>query len=50
MDVVARLPDCDGQALDVVSAYTQVKYGGMSQIDQNSKVRMSTYMDTYSTT
>ena len=25
MDVIARLPDCDGQADDAVSAYTQVK-------------------------
>ena len=25
MDVVARLPDCDGQAADAISAYTQVK-------------------------
>ena len=25
MDVTARLPDCDGQAADAISAYTQVK-------------------------
>ena len=25
MDVIARLPHCDGQAADAVSAYTQVK-------------------------
>ena len=25
MGVIARLPDCDGQAADAVSAYTQVK-------------------------
>ena len=25
MDVMARLPDCDGQAADAVSAYTQVE-------------------------
>ena len=25
MDVIARLPDCDGQAVDAASAYTQVK-------------------------
>ena len=25
IDVVARLPDCDGQAADAISAYTQVK-------------------------
>ena len=25
MDTIARLPDCDGQAADAVSAHTQVK-------------------------
>ena len=25
MDVIARLPGCDGRAADAVSAYTQVK-------------------------
>ena len=25
MDIISRLPVCDGQAADVVSAYTQVK-------------------------
>ena len=25
LDVIARLPDCDGPAADAVSAYTQVK-------------------------
>ena len=50
MDVIARLPDCDGQAADAVSAYTQVKNGGCSQIAQNSKVRVSGCMDTSSTT
>ena len=32
MNVIARPPDCDGQAADAVSAYTQVKIGGCSQI------------------
>ena len=50
MDVIARLPDCDEQAADAVSAYTQVKIGGRSQIAQNSNVRLSRYMDTSSTT
>ena len=49
MDVIARLPDCDGQAADAVSAYTG-KTGGCAQIAQNSKVRMSRRMDTSSTT
>ena len=25
MDIISRLPSCDGQAADAVSAYTQVK-------------------------
>ena len=49
MNVIARLPDCDGQAADAVSAYTQVKNGGRSQIAEISKVRVSRYMDTSST-
>ena len=27
MDAIARLPGCDGQAADAISAYTQVKMG-----------------------
>ena len=49
LDVVARLPDCDGQAADAVSAYTD-KIGGRSQIAQNSQVKMSRHMDTSFTT
>ena len=41
MDVIARLPDCDGQAADAVSAYSEMKNGGCSHIAQISKVRMS---------
>ena len=48
MDVIAKLPDY-GQATDTVSAYWG-KNGGCSKMAQNSKVRMSTYMDTSSTT
>ena len=36
-DVIARLPDCDGQAADAVSAYTQGKNVGCSQIAQISR-------------
>ena len=25
MDIISRLPGCDGQAADAVSAYTQIK-------------------------
>ena len=51
MDVIARLPDCEGQAADVESAYTHVnKIGGRSQIVENSRVIMSRRVDTSSTT
>ena len=50
MDVIARLPRCDGQAVDAVSANTQVKLEDAPHIAQNSKVRMSRYVDTSSTT
>ena len=32
MDIISRLPGCDGQAADAVSAYTQVINGRCSQI------------------
>ena len=32
MDVIARSPDCDGQAADAVSAYTQVKLEDASRL------------------
>ena len=50
MDVFARQPDCDGHAADAVSVYTQVKNRRRSEIDENSKARMSRHMDTSSTT
>ena len=50
MDVVARLPECDGQAADAVSAYTHVKNGRRSQIPQIFEVRMSRRLDALSTT
>ena len=36
IDVIARLPNCDGQAADAVSGKTHVKIGGCSQIAPNS--------------
>ena len=32
MNVIARLPDCDGQAADAISAYTQVKMEDAQQL------------------
>ena len=39
MDIISRLPGCAGQAADAVSAYTQVKNGGCTQIIENSQNR-----------
>ena len=37
MDLIARLPDCDRQAADVVSAYTQVKLEDAPSLLKNLK-------------
>ena len=50
MDIISRLPACAGQAADAVSAYTQSQNGGRSRIIETSKVRMSRYLDTSTTT
>ena len=42
MEAIARLPDCDGQAADAVSAYTG-KDGGCCQIAQNSSQNAKIY-------
>ena len=49
MNFIARLTGCDGQAADAVSAYSG-KIGGCSQIAENSKIRMSRYLDLSTTT
>ena len=43
MDVMARPPDCDGQAADAVSAKNSGKDGGCSQIAQNLSQNVSMY-------
>ena len=50
IDVRARQPGCAGQAADAVSVFYPGKDGGRSQIAQNSKVRISRYLDTSTTT
>ena len=47
-DIISRLPGCDGQAADGVSAYTQS--GRCSQIIENSKIGMSRHADSSTTT
>ena len=49
MDVIARLPDCDGQAADAISACSQVKMEDTPTLVK-SKIRMSGCMDTSSKT
>ena len=39
MKIISRLPGCDGQAADAVSAYTQVKNGRCSQIIEKNQNR-----------
>ena len=46
MDVVARLPDCDGQAADAVSACTQAKLEDAPRL-LRIPVRMPRRMDIY---
>ena len=50
MDIISRLPGCDGQAADAVSAYTQVKMEDAPKIIENSQIGMSTHLDTSTTT
>ena len=50
MDVIAKLPDCEGQAADEVSAYAQVKNGRCSQMIENSQFGMSRHLDSSTTT
>ena len=50
MDIISRLPVCDGQAADAVSAYTQVKNGRCSQIIEKSQIGVSRHLDSSTTT
>ena len=50
MDIISRLPGCDGQAADAVSAYTQVKMEDARKIIENSKIGMSRHLDLSTTT
>ena len=38
MDIISRLPGCDGQAADAVSVYTQVKMENAHNFFQNSQI------------
>ena len=49
MDTISRLPGCDGQAADAVSAYTQVKMEDAHKLFKNSKVGVSRHLDSSTT-
>ena len=50
MDIISRLPGCDGQAADAVSAYTQVKMEDAPKLLKNSQIGMSRHLDSSTTT
>ena len=50
MDIISRLPGCDGKAADAVSAYTPSKNGRCSKIIENSQIGVSRHLDSSITT
>ena len=48
--IISRLPGCDGQAADAVSALHPGKNGRCSQIIENSKIGVSRHLDSSTTT
>ena len=49
MDIISRLPGCDGQAADAVSVYSS-ENGRFSQIIENSKIGVSRHLDSLTAT
>ena len=50
MDIISRLPSCDGQAADAVTANTQVKMEDAHNVIENSQIGMSRHLDSSTTT
>ena len=54
MDIISRLPGCDGQAADAVSAYTQVKMEDAHKLlkkkKKKTKIGVSRHLDSSTTT
>ena len=50
MDVIARLPRCDGQAADAVSANTQVKMEDAHKLLKIPKTGMSRHLESSTAT
>ena len=50
VDIISRLPGCDGQAADAVSACTQVKMEDAHKPLKNSQIGVSRHLDSSTTT
>ena len=50
MDIISRLPGCDGQAADAVSAKTQVRWKMLTNCFKKSKIGVSRHLDSSTTT
>ena len=50
MEIISRLPGCDGQAADAVSAYTQVKMEDAYKLLKIPKIGVSRHLDSSKTT
>ena len=50
MDIISRLPGCDGQAADAGSAFTHVKMEDAHKLLKNSKIGVSRHLDSSTTT
>ena len=50
MDIISRLPGCDGQAADAVSVYTQVKMGDAHKLLKIPKSECPRHLDSSTTT
>ena len=50
MDIISRLPGCNGQAADAVSAYTQVKMEDAHKLFKKTQIGVSRHLDSSTTT
>ena len=50
MDIISRLPGCDGQAADAVPAYSQVKMEDSHKFLKNFQIGVSRHLDLSTTT
>ena len=50
MDIISRLPGCDGQAADALSTYTQEKMEDAPKLMKITQIGMSRHLDSSTTT